>query len=366
MIALARLRPYLQVMLPLALVALLLAVGFRVLDATPILGWLPKAVSGTGFLEDNRDRVAGASREYREGRVAPGEYLCVIMGLSNVREGVLLDTVAAEAALPCRYLGLGGAGVGMPGLHQHAQALLASDLRPDLVLVGIGPHQMVDTRPKPQGLQQGVIAYLRQGDLRNAAISARNWCWFYARRDDVTRAIEATLLDARASLFRLLDVQLQEPEHRSPWRGMIRKIDADHFSEATLQEEEQFCADLGVYDEDTYAKAEKAPEVLIHVVDELRARGSVVVIVLMPENSRLRNRMPPNALEAATTPLRLKYGDEMPPILDLRDAIGDSCFVDLAHLNRAGAEKCSRLLGENLHRFLPSRPPLMQDITLQQ
>ncbi len=358
MIALIRFRPYIVIA---GWILVFLAAGdgfFRLLDKTPVLGWLPKVVTGTGFLEDNRQRIEGAVQECAEGRVGADEYLCAIMGLSNVREAVPLQVVSEEAGLPCRYLGLGAAGLGMPDLAAQARLLLDSELRPDLVLLGIGPHQMVDTRPKPSAFQVNFLDLLRHGDFRNAAIEIRNGIWFYARRQDVSITVERCLLDARATMFRWFGVHLQESatNHRSPWREMIRAIFAEHFSEATLREEEQFFQSLGVFERETYMNSPKASATLVRLIQDLRARGAVVVVVLMPENSRLRKRMPPNISTAVTTPLKQAFGADMPPVLDLREAVEDAGFVDLSHLNPTGSARCGRLIGAKIRDYVPSRP----------
>jgi hypothetical protein len=362
MLALTRFRPYLPVAAWLFALLLLTNCALRLLNATPVFGWLPKVTAGAGYTEDNRQRVAAACDEYQKGQVAPDEPLCAIVGLSNVREAVSLKVVSAEAKVTCRYMALGAAGVGMPTLKQQASILHASELRPDLVLVGLGPHQMVDARPKPGKHQQGVLAPLRQGDFRNAALAVRDWLWFYDRRQDVSLTTEAALLDVRADLFRRFGVRLQELEsnHRSPWREMIRSIFAEHFSEATLKEEEQFFADLGAYDRQTYANSPKAAAALVEMVRDLRQRGSVVVIVLMPENSRLRKRMPPDINDTVTGPLRAAFGEDAPQVIDLRDAVEDEGFVDLTHLNQVGNQRCSRLIGTRVPDLLPRHAPLMK------
>jgi hypothetical protein len=246
----------------------------------------------------------------------------------------------------------------MPDLAPQARLLLDIELRPDLVLIGLGPHQLVDTRPKPSMVKVSFLDYLRRGDLRNAAIEIRNCLWFFARRTDISISLDNILLDARASMFRWFGVQLREAsaDHRSPWRDMNRAISAEHFSEATLREEEQFFQDLGVFDRETYRNSPKAPAALVDLVRDFRARGAVVVVVLMPENSRMRKRMPPNIIEAPTTPLQQAFGADMPPILDLREKVEDSGFVDLTHLNQRGSQRCSRLIGEKLRDYVPSRP----------
>lgn len=365
MIALIRFRPYICIAGWLLVLFAAIDGVLRLLNGTPVLGWVPKVVTGTGFFEDNRQRIEGALCECAEGRVGSDEYLCAIMGLSNVREAISLKVVSEEAGLPCRYLGLGAAGLGMPDVAAQARLLLDSELRPDLVLLGIGPHQMVDNRPKPSALKVNFLDLLRHGDFRNAAIEIRNGIWAFARRQDVSITVERSLLDARAAMFRWFDVHLQEPasDHRSPWREMIRAIFAEHFSEATLREEEQFFQGLGVFERETYANSPKASATLVRLIQDFRARGAVVVVVLMPENSRLRKRMPPNINTVVTTPLQEAFGANGPPVLDLRDAVEDAGFVDLCHLNPKGNARCGRLIGAKIRDYVPSRPQRSQRVS---
>ncbi len=362
MIDLQRLRPYLRIGIGLALAVVLVDVALQWLGSTPVLGWLPNMLAGSGFLEDSRQRVALATQEYEEGRVDRDQYLCVITGLSNVREGIDLSVIAREAGVNCRCLGLAGAGGGMLDVARHAEVILTSSLRPDLVVIGIGPYQMLDPQPKPVSKERGVPAMLRRFDLRHAAIAVRNGSWVYSRRIDVSLAVEDAVLDARARLFRDLQVRLKQPEGgtRSPWRAMTRAMGKEHYSEATLREELWSFESQGAFDLQKYARSSKAPATLVQIIKQFRERGTAVVVLLMPEHSWVRRRMPEDIARVVRDPLRQAFPEGTPPVLDLRDAVSDDGFVDLGHLNTRGSIDCSRLLAPELRRHFPCHPPLMK------
>jgi hypothetical protein len=352
----SRLKPYVQIGVCLSVATALVDLGLNGLSATPALGWLPKTVSGTGYLEDNRERVANAVRESREDKTPQRERLAAIVGISNVRQGINLDIVREGAGRDWQLLGLGGAGLGVGQIAQYADLLISSELRPDLVIIGLGLHQLVDTRPKPGAVNVGFMQYLSRADLRNAAIQARNSVWLYSRQQDVSTWVHATLLDARAWLFRRFEVGLPQAQAggRSPWRDMLKADWPERFSAATLLEEEQFFRDLGVFETATYENSAKSTARLIQTIGQFRDRGAHVIVLLMPEHSTLWRQIPGEALKIFTTRLNDGFPNRPPSVVDFREAMDDSDFVDLAHLNSTGSRKFSRTLAERVRESDPA------------
>jgi hypothetical protein len=329
------------------------------LAATPILGSLPKVISGTGYLEDNRQRLAKASEEYAEGRIAPNEYLCVLLGASNLRDDVDLQTLAAEANVSCRFLGLGLTGL-MGEVANHARALDESNLRPDLILLGFGPMTLIDRKPAANAMREGVLAYLSREQWRSAAGEVRKWFWFHDRRQDISITIEGALLDARAWMLRACRSKLVGGDaHRSSWRALIASDWPEHLSEASLDEEFRLYGNLGVYELKTYKESTKSPTLLVEMIKQFRAKGADVVLILLPEHSRFRQAVPPEALDVLRAFLTQYLRGDVPSILNYRDAIPDEGLADLMHANAKGRELFSRRLGRDLPRYLPRHPPRM-------
>ncbi len=359
---LLRIRPFFQLLVALGALTLLVNVALQSLTSARILTWPSRSMGGNGYLEDNRQRVAGALEEYNRGRIGSDEFLGAFVGISNLREDVDLKTVGDVAGGKWRFMGLGGAGFAMPDIAPHAQVLLASDLRPDVVVLGIGLHQLVDSRPKPGAFNPGFVEYVRRRDVRNVAIAIRDWAWFYSRRQDVAVSIESSVLDARDQLFRRFDVHLPESQasRNSPWREMIKADWPEHFSRNTLREQAEFFEGLGIFKAETYERSPKATSVLVKLMEDFRRRGATVVLLLMPLHSEMVRRIPAAAFETLSANLQRAFASDPLPVIDMRTAIGDEGFVDLPHLNRKGSAKFSQIMAERLRPFLPSTSPLMK------
>jgi hypothetical protein len=355
MIDVRRFKPFCQIALALVAVATALNVALAVLSNTPVLGWLPTTMAGVGYLEDSRSRVDAAIKEHRTGD-ARDYRLAAVVGISNVRQGVELSVVAQAAGPKWRFIGLAGAGLGVDDVEPYAKLLLASELRPEVVVLGLGLYQLVDSRPRRGSVNVSMLEYFRRGDLRNAATELRNSVWVYYRRQDINVVVQGGLLNLRSRLFNQFGVQLSESEaaQRTPWREMMRSDWPDHFSQATLREEEQFFADLGMFERATYENSPKAMATFVQLVRQFRDKRANVILVLMPEHSTMQRRIPVEAWDIVQAQLKAAFPDEPPPALDFRKAIGDTGFVDLAHLNRRGSAEFSRQLATALREIWPT------------
>jgi hypothetical protein len=355
MYKLARLKPLCQVACWMILMSAAVNVTLTALDATPVLGWLPKTVTGTGFLEESRARVAQAVEEYRTGRIPANQQLATIVGISNVREGIDLGVLSSGVGEEWRFLGIAGSGFGMDDVGRYADLVLSSELRPDVVVVGFGLHQLANALPGRGFRKVGLAGHLRNGNMRQAAISVRDAIWSYSRRRDVRVTVEAGALDLRAWLFARFGVDVAPTDDRSPWREMVRSDWPDHFSDATLRAQEQAYAEYGLFELGTYENSRKNFAILLNIVDQFRRQRTKVVLVLLPEHSRLSGRIPSQAKDMLHAHLRERFAADAPPVLDFRHAVDDGGLVDLPHLNQKGRVEFSRKLADGIRAFLPHR-----------
>ena len=309
LIHLRRLKPYGQVGVWLVVIALSVELTLQALDRTPVLSWVPKAVTGTGYLEDSRLRVAQTLQEYQENRIAPHEYLAVVLGVSEVREGIELSAMAEGLGPQWRLLGLGGAGFGLGSIRQYANLVLSSELRPDIVVLGLGLYHLVDYQPRPGVGPPDLAQRLRQGDVRSLAVALRNSMWTYARREDISVSVEFAVLELRAKLLAAFGVALPEGDarKRSPWREMIKTDHPEHFSAATLKLQEQDYESNGIFDLGRYEDSPVATATLIGIIEQFHRRGTKVVLLAMPQHSTLNQRIPSEALQVLERQLRRSF-----------------------------------------------------------
>lgn len=323
------------------------------LSATAVLSWLPDRQTGVGFALDNKQRVEGAEQEYRSGIVRPDKRLGAIVGISNIREAVDLDMINQRLGKQWRFIGIAGAGAGAASIVDNARILEQSDLRPDLVIVGSAPLQILDK------LLPGAFRPPAPTGRAQMKVMVKQLVWLNARRRDVSVSTERALLDARAGLFDAFDVHLPTPDTRTPWRSMLRVMGAERFPDRVFREGVTWARSVGAFNPDAYKSARTAPRMLADTVRGLAAKGSRVVVVLTPEHSLLRSGEPKGVVDYLRERLRRDSGIRNLEVLDYRGAVTDDGFTDLVHLNSSGSKRFTPLLVRDLGRERWNGPPLM-------
>jgi hypothetical protein len=356
-------------LLPIAHIVLLLLLMLSIVNAAMHMvarrypNWLPYHMEGTGFSDDIAQRVAAAEERYPRD-AARGRYLCAMLGLSSFREASDLQLMTRLTDDKCRLLGLCGAGPSLEDIANQSAPLRDSTLRPDLVLIGINEfHQAKPTVEMAVAYVRSRLTFgqaLMRGDVRIAFKILRDDSWFYQRRQDVSLDSEAVLLSAKVKIVHAMGARMVNPT-TDPWREMVHLEAPERASAATFREQLASYQNRQLFDLATYDSpvAHQQLDILTQLIVQLQARGAKVVIVLMPEYSELRGRVPPIALERLLSSLQEKLGTNAPLVVNFRDALSDDDFADISHVNASGREDFSRLLAARIVGFLPDHPPLM-------
>ncbi|HZE91597.1 MAG TPA: hypothetical protein VE029_07820 [Rhizobacter sp.] len=340
--------------------------------------WLPYRLAGNGFEKDIEQRIEAAQADYHDGVVQADRPLCALLGLSGLREASDLKTMSSTGPVRCRYLGLSGAGGAINTIADQSRELLTGSLRPDVAVIGLSPFLLVkplasqappaDTATAQDARQS--TPHISIAGLRQTLKAARDWLWFVERRQDVNGEAESALQSGKQTLLKLFKAGKTAVRNplTDPWREMIRLDLPEHPSAAALREGMAAYEARQLFEADSYApdRIAEQRQALNQFVRELRARGARVVIALMPEYSLFRDRLPKQGADALRAGLQEAFGAEAPLIIDLRDAVPDSGFTNLAHVNQEGRAIVSQRLGGNIAKILqPKQVPLMRSAAVQ-
>jgi len=142
---------------------------------------------------------------------------------------------------------------------------------------------------------------------------------------------------ARTSMFPSMDPWLEPAHAPLPQGPAAMKVQLDSFE------------GYGWFDRAHYAMYRDTEEkALLDLISNLRAGGSEVLLVMMPETSTLRARVPAEEQPFLVDSVQRHFVANSPAILDLRSSMPDDMFIDYAHLNEAGRTEFTLLLARAL------------------
>lgn len=315
------------------LLSLLVANAALVLTSAVFPDWLPRQFFGVDFLVENRERAQGVAELYEEGTLTDDDRFVVILGLSSASEGITLEELTYRSRDSVHFLGLGGAGRNMRDLARYAEPLITSDARPVLAVFAINLFHLVD----PVSFTEGFIANMQKVQTGYDFLGI----WMLRRRQDVKAAIDFRIDRTRTSLFKYFDVKLHNTA--DPWREFVRMGLPQTQLDSGWQKNIERYGQRGYYDADSFRRSTIQVGFFVELLTAFAKRNTDIMVVLMPEHSLLRARIPVTAMDALLEPLDLRFGVNMPAVVDLRDSIPDSGFKDISHLNQEGR----KLFGED-------------------
>ncbi|MGP0068055.1 MAG: hypothetical protein ACLQGP_31220 [Isosphaeraceae bacterium] len=107
----------------------------------------------------------------------------------------------------------------------------------------------------------------------------------------------------------------------------------------------------GGFDPTAYSTRGERSRSLVNMIRLAESAGAQVVILVLPEESRLRAGIPEIAMKSLATLLREDFGKDSPPVIDLRDAIPDDLFFDYIHLDPSGRQVLTKRFIEELNKL---------------
>jgi hypothetical protein len=344
----SRLRPVIGVLAVIAVALVLVSVMLAA-----VFGVAPEPLRRAEVLDPNEyqrigEQIAAVEREGGTPKRGGRQPLAVVLGLSTAREDIDAATLGPALCGGMQVLNLGSSGGSYRELAFYLQTVRYTHLRSALTVLAVHPVWLAG-RIQPPPARSGrdeLAAMLSHGPSRSAAKElAREWIWLYANRLGMHAALVNALerLRERVAERYGLDMRQRFPDgHASPWSAHVA-YRGSRASGEFLNEQLRAWHDYGWFDARNFSASGSEAESLRQLMGETRALGDRVVIVLLPEHSAARWRIPDAA--AATFRAVVSGGDSV-PILDLRARLPDSLFYDYAHVNAGGRARVTALVGE--------------------
>jgi hypothetical protein len=344
------LRRYRNLLIGAPCLGLLVAgINFLLLAITgPAPDWLVPRLypMGWNWVERTAARVSGLEAACGPPAANGCHPLLVYLGQSGAQEGIDPAVLHAHLGTDLRLVGICGSGSGMYPFRALSEPLLRSRLRPALTVLCIHPVWLIgNPTPQPPASLDPFPALFR-GDWQEVGQIVGWWNWLARNRHFVNYAARTQLHAAQARL----GGAAVDPH---PWRPPERAGNLYWVGEEKLRWLMAEYERRGWFDPAQYARFQEGQAAaLVDLISRLRGHGGAILILLMPERSGFRTRIPPAARCYLLGTIREHFPD-LPAVLDFQDAIPDEMFSDWGHLNDTGRERFSLLLADALRDRCP-------------
>ncbi len=272
------------------------------------------------------------------------------LGMSTAGEGIEPRLLAdPESFYGNRVVGLCGAGGSMDRFRSLADPLFRYNIRPQLTLLCIHAAWLVGHPSKAPPSSLSLLEAIRLRNVHEFRSRLFWHAWICKNRTSINHAIRTFLFALRIRLDII-------PADRGPWEAPERHGFPVYARPDFLRYQLDNLQGYGWFDANSYALHQQSQgDALRNIIQELQKRGSEVVIVLMPEQSEIRNKIPTVARNFLEQTLATEVDGTVLPIWKFVDAIPDEMFSDYFHMNDAGRFEFSTQLANRLRTHLASK-----------
>lgn len=258
----------------------------------------------------------------------------LLIGASTIQRGPLPELMQSRTKMPWLLLGVGGGTDAFSKIRKSLAVLRDARLTPAVIVLGIHPLWL--SSPKEAS---HAIAAARQPWILHQSKLISNFV--YARMEELRMRLFLRSGGGTWAVF---------PPSKNPWNPPPEAPYVDPLPERERAGHLERNREAGRFDPGSYALGSEPARNMILTVRELVDVQENLLVVLMPEHSDLRRRIP----EAAAAVLRgsLEQAvpggipERRPRLLDLRDTIRDDLFFDNYHLTIRGRRELSDRLAQ--------------------
>jgi hypothetical protein len=273
----------------------------------------------------------------------------VYTGMSSALEGIDPRVLASGDSCRAMPVGICATGASMSRLYELQMPLLRSGLHPSLLVICLHPSWLAAEFAEVPPESFNPLPLARGRNWRAAGRTLSWWNWISKNRYWVNQVVFKLLFAARVRL----DTTAVTDPSQPPERVGFSDRDTERQDAQTLAKFQGY----GWFDAGRYRREEQAQaDELGAMIRAYQARGTEVRIVLMPEGSALRARIPQQPRQFLLAYFDREFHTPPLPILDFEAAMPDSGFIDEIHMNNTGRAAFSAQLARALQLCARLRP----------
>jgi hypothetical protein len=318
---------------------ILVAMGVADISLTLMLGfigrWLPHGEYPTPseVFARTGELIAGVMQAPEKVGIGTDIQLGVLLGQSGLGAAADTKVLTERHGAPIRWLNLHGWGSSIHGIHDVYDLIRIGGLKPNIVVLAINPFMLVgdtihDSHP-----------YL----IKKQGKRLKPWVWIYNNRRLLNDGVRIALHHLKLELCQTFGFGLSAlyPPYPDPWHRPSGPRRADQESAEERAERLEYDEHLGWFDATRYSPESSNSRALVEIVREARRAGAKVCIILLPEHSAFRDRIPPEAVSCFAEINRINFAEDPVPVYNLRKRLSDEQFSDLQHVSVRAMEQIS-------------------------
>jgi hypothetical protein len=325
-------------------------------------GWLKNdwARGEIYVFEMSAGRISGLEKEgFDDGRP-----IGVCLGSSEMDSAIDPALLGPAVDPRMRWLFLVGYATSAREMELMTQLLFKTKIKPAIIVVGLqlmmlarNPayrnHRLEDRVELDFGPLLGHLRSLRpgtaEGDLEDLLARGFNVC--FPDRTRINTRLRARLTRARITILEGMGQKITSVFRPTPnpWAPNGDVPWLERADDALLALQMKQMTARGDFDPHLYSAREEASESLVKVVRMARSKGAEVVVLVMPERSNVRARMPASAMETLTELSENAFGTDAVRVISLRDSVADDEFCDQQHLLSGAKPAFTRLVIQELN-----------------
>jgi hypothetical protein len=295
-------------------------------------------------------RVSCMLRDKLDQRSRGSTELGLIVGTSHLAG---IDTGLLDESLGVKWIPFWMGACDIRGLSMMERLIEVGEIAPNFVIIGITPRMFVVSRDffrepvfsEPD--HAGRLAKIRN-DVGRSCLAPVYIA--FPDRARFNNYVQTSIIHWRVDFFKRLGPGFEAGFR--PWPVAWAPPPSLALDDKAVEWQLKMFREHGALEAKSYP-ADSIQEIsFIKLINGYRTHGAKVIVVVMPESSRLRSLMPREAVSALDRALQCVHQEPSILVIDLWTFVPDDEFIDLSHVNAMGCERETKHLIEAVAPFV--------------